>query len=31
VAQGMQLQRAELFKISETDREDARIEFKLTA
>jgi LemA protein len=31
VAQGMQLERAELFKISETDREDARIEFKLTA
>jgi LemA protein len=31
VAQGMQLERAELFKISEADREDAKIEFKLTA
>jgi LemA protein len=31
VAQGMQLERAELFKISETDREDPRIEFKLSA
>lgn len=31
VADGMHLERAELFKVSETDREDARIEFKLTA
>ena len=31
VAQGMQLQHAELFKVSEQDREDPRIEFKLTA
>ena len=31
VAEGMHLERAELFKISETDREDARIEFKMTA
>jgi len=31
VAQGMQLQRADLFKVSEQDREDPRIEFKMTA
>jgi LemA protein len=31
VAQGMQLQRAELYKVSEQDREDPRIEFRLTA
>ena len=31
VAQGMQLQHAELLKVSEQDREDPRIEFKLTA
>jgi LemA protein len=31
VAQNMQLQRAELFKINESDREDPRIEFKMTA
>ena len=31
VAQGMQLQHAELFKVSEQDREDPRIDFKLTA
>jgi len=31
VADGMHLERAELFKVNETDREDARIEFKLTA
>src|SRR5262245_5415794 len=31
VAQGMQLTRADLFQISELDREDARIEFKMTA
>jgi len=31
VAQGMQLERAELFKVSDADREDARIEFKMTA
>jgi len=31
VAQGMQLQRADLFKVSEQDREDPRIEFKLSA
>ena len=31
VADGMHLERAELFKVSETDREDARIEFKMTA
>src|SRR5262249_21589180 len=31
VAQGMQLERAELYKVSEQDREDPRIEFKLTA
>ena len=31
VAQGMQLQRADLFKVSEQDREDPRIEFRLSA
>ena len=31
VAQGMQLERAELFKVSEADREDVRIDFKMTA
>jgi len=31
VAQNMQLQRADLFKVSEQDREDPRIEFKQTA
>ena len=31
VAQGMQLQRAELYKVSEQDREDPRIEFRLSA
>jgi LemA protein len=31
VAQGMQLEHAELYKVSEQDREDPRIEFKLTA
>jgi LemA protein len=31
VAQGMQLTPGELYKISESDREDPRIEFKLTA
>ena len=31
VADGMHLERADLFKISDSDREDARIEFKMTA
>jgi LemA protein len=31
VAQGMQLTRAELFKVSDADREDVRIQFKLSA
>ena len=31
VAQGMQLGHAELFKVTEQDREDPRIEFKLSA
>src|SRR5438552_1762289 len=31
VAQGMQLTRAELFKVSEADREDVRIQFKQSA
>jgi LemA protein len=31
VAQGMQLAHAELFKVSEADREDVRIQFKLSA
>jgi LemA protein len=31
VAESMHLERAELFKVSESDREDARIEFRLTA
>ena len=31
VAQGMQLTHAELFKVSEADREDVRIQFKLSA
>ena len=31
VAQNMQLQRADLFKVSEQDREDPRIEFRQTA
>src|SRR5262249_1552403 len=31
VAQGMQLRRADLFKVSEADRRDVRIEFKLSA
>jgi LemA protein len=31
VAQGMQLTHAELFKVSDADREDVRIQFKLSA
>jgi LemA protein len=31
VADGMHLERADLFKISDSDREDARVEFKMTA
>ena len=31
VAQGMQLSRADLFKVSEADREDVKIQFKMTA
>lgn len=31
VAQGMQLTRADLFKVTDADREDPRIEFKLSA
>ena len=31
VAQGMQLAHAELFKVTEADREDVRIQFKLSA
>lgn len=31
VAQGMQLAHAELFKVTESDREDVRIQFKLSA
>jgi len=31
VAQGMSLERAELYKVSEQDREDPRIEFKMSA
>ena len=31
VAQGMQLTHAELFKVSEADREDVKIQFKLSA
>jgi LemA protein len=31
VAQGMQLTHAELFKVSESDREDVRIQFKMSA
>ena len=31
VAEGMHLERAELFKVNETDREDVKIQFKLSA
>ena len=31
VAEGMHLERAELYKVSESDREDVRIQFKMTA
>jgi hypothetical protein len=31
VADGMHLEPAELFKVSETDREDVKIQFKMSA